>query len=445
MFKMKIFAFVFFSLFIWMIAISGSPTVIAVLDTPVDYSHPEIQAVLEEDLLKNAQFVDERGEEKSWYDLNLEAKAEFEKRLNQELYAEQIEYLNAMHGSTESRSQTGKNLKFLIARGTLKYIFSPKYRSSLNIVAKYLHGTHVAGIMMKSLSNVRLISFPLLKISEKMTLSDILNYDPVPQREEMRQQFEQISKILQSNHVRVVNLSIGTSHALYFKEIRKRATLVHKTVFRKKLRNMSNESAKIFKEEMMRFIRANPNSVFVLGAGNDRRDLSKTPDHTATIEAENLIKVAAVSRSGSIARFSNHSPLLVDIAARGTGISSAMAGGGEIHMSGTSQAVPKVTNALAQIFESAPQISVQEAIDMLYEKHTKEKPSLADFVANGRVLAIDRLSLFPHRSSSENFRAEMGDAPLEDLKSLFDKYMDIDGLLPRESSISKNACHAIFR
>jgi subtilisin family serine protease len=408
------------------LAISSPPAVIAVLDSPVDYGHPEIQAVFDEGLLKNAKFVDDSGQEKSWYELNLEAKAEFEKRLNQKFYAEQVQFIDAMHAMLAANPPSDKALSTLtaMAKGTLKYIFSPKYRSSLNVVTGYLHGTHVAGITMKSLTNARLISFPIISApKKKLTLSEILKFDPVKSREQIRRQLGQISEVLQKSNARVVNLSIASSNEIAFKVTKQQATFLQRTVFRGKLRKVANESAHVFTEELGNFFRANPNIVFVLAAGNEKRNLSKGSDHSANLRAENLLKVAAIDASGKIAYFSNRSSSYVDIAAIGTGVASALVGGGEMHMSGTSQAAPKVTNALARIFELAPHLSAKEAVETLYNQHTTSDRSLSGLIANGRVLKSEGATSETNpQMDAPKIQAEIGNMSERDLSKLIAQY-----------------------
>ncbi|MBK9038704.1 MAG: S8 family serine peptidase [Bdellovibrionales bacterium] len=385
----KIFSFTLVLAFIYSAyAASEGTTYIAVLDSPVDYQHPEISAVLDEELLKEAKIVDEKGQEKSWYDLNLEAKAEFEKRLNKKQYAEQVQFLDSIHMMLGGNIPSDKALATLsaVAKGAIKYIFSPKFRSGLNVVGTYLHGTHVAGIAMRSLTNVRLINFPLITPSKQLTISDILKFDPAKQREDLRRHLDQISQVLKQQNIRVVNLSVGTSGEIAFKSAKNRSTFFQKLFLRGKIKEMAEQGAKIFAEEMRGFFKANPESVFVLAAGNEKRDLRKIGDHTANIEAGNLIKVAAIDGKGKIASFSNRSSSYVDIAAIGTGVTSALVGGSEMHMSGTSQAAPSVANTLARIFESNPQMSSADAIEALYSRYTTSDSTLADMVANGRVL-----------------------------------------------------------
>ncbi|MDZ4663168.1 MAG: S8 family serine peptidase [Pseudomonadota bacterium] len=369
-----------FSILLGCVALSAPSPIIAILDSPVDYEHPQIQAVLDEDLLKNVKILDENGQEKSWYDLNIEAKAEFERRLNRNYYAEQVEYLDSLGKKNNTSLST-------MIKGTLRYIFFPKFRSGLNVVADYLHGAHVAGIAMKSLSSARLITFPHITAPEaKFKLSEILEYSPIKYRESLRHYFSQISQVLQQENIRVVNLSIGTSQAMALKKFKQRATLLQKIFYSKNLKEMAIQGAKNFSEELGSFIRANPNSVFVLAAGNESKDLGYTTDNLANIKAENLVKVSATNDLGALAGLSNYSASNVDIAAPGIRIASARVGGGNVHMSGTSFAAPAVTNALAEILELTPTLSTRELIETLYSKYSFSDSFLTHSVAKGRVL-----------------------------------------------------------
>jgi subtilisin family serine protease len=190
-----------------------------------------------------------------------------------------------------------------------------------------------------------------------------------------------------------------------FKLAKQRSTILSKTIFRGKIKEMSFEISKIFNEEYEKFFRSNPNSVFVLAAGNETRDLGNGTDHSANIQADNIIKVTAIDSKGKVASFSNFSSSYVDIATYGTGVYSALVGGGEMHMSGTSQAAPNVANALAEIFELNPHLSASGAIAVLYEKRSISYPSLSNAVANGRVL-LGYFSSYPISEASEASQVE---------------------------------------
>ena len=96
-----------------------------------------------------------------------------------------------------------------------------------------------------------------------------------------------------------------------------------------------------------RLFRAGPNSVFVVAAGNNRKDVSNdlvVPAAFGGGSAENVITVAALDGDGTIAPVSNHGATAVDLAAPGCEILSWIDNvSAPVRLSGTSQAAPFVT------------------------------------------------------------------------------------------------------
>jgi len=375
-------------------AISNPPVRIAILDSPIDYDHPQIAAVLDEDLLRNIRLTDEYGVEKTWYRLNLEAKAEFERRLDKYSYQQQIEFLdalNVMHAKTRPTTPE-ERLRTLgrVVKGLFRYAYSAKFRSQLNLTGTYLHGTHVAGISIESLKDVRLINLPILGVSESLKLSEVLRFDPENFRTSMRRNYAHISDVLKKNNVRVVNLSIGSMPSAVVKGLKKKAgifaRLALSSIYRTKVKELATTTVQIMIEEMTAFARQNPQAVFVIAAGNEKRDLEKGEIHTGQIQEPNVVQVASLNHDGARSPFSNWSANHVEIAAIGSGVLGALVGGGSIHLSGTSMATPKVTNALAKIFLESPLLSAADALQVLYEKHSVTDPRLAQVTAGGRKL-----------------------------------------------------------
>lgn len=370
-------------------AVSGGPIAIAVLDTPIDFDHPEIRAVLDEGLLKNVSFTDEHGKEKSWYELNQQAKAELERRIGHRMYTQEVEHLDALlNGDTQNRSfiQELRN-RIAIKYGNLKYRFSAKYRTSFDLISFYRHGTHVAGIAMKSLTDTRLISFPIMPtVPSPLTIREILKFNPDASRMKLNRQFQQITQVLKANNVRIVNLSFNTSNSEAIGDLLKRASHFQKLVFQQDLPNIAVQESAIFTDELQKFVHDNPEAIFVMAAGNESRQIDETDGNSVAMRADNLIKVAAVDASGRLAFFSNRSPIYIDIAAPGVRVLSALAGGGESRHSGTSYAAPAVANAIARILEAAPQLSAKAAIEVLYSQRTTSDARLKNQVAQGRVL-----------------------------------------------------------
>ncbi len=361
---------------------------IAILDSPLDYSHPDLQAAIDENLLKTSNIYDQNRVEKSWYQLNQEAKKEFEKRMGEKLYEEQVNFFAASRKNlTEVPYGQKADFIYTLIKGNLKYIYSKKFRSGLQVVAGYLHGTHVAGIAIKSLTDVKLINFPILTVqpSSKLKISDILKYDSGKYGSSLRNYYAQITEVLKKNNIQVVNMSYSASEKILLSNLMNKSTLLQRVFYKQELQKMAKVHADVFTAELKLFIESNPQSVFVTSAGNEGENVSSEIPHKINITAENLIKVAAVDDKGKIAVFSNTSPSNVDIAALGVNVTGALVGGGDLSLSGTSQAAPMVTNALAIILNLYPNLKPAEAINKLYELADTDT-ELQTQVKNGRRL-----------------------------------------------------------
>jgi hypothetical protein len=96
-----------------------------------------------------------------------------------------------------------------------------------------------------------------------------------------------------------------------------------------------------------RLFRAGVNSLFVVAAGNEHKNVSNYLVYPAAFgggSSDNVVTVAALDGDGTIAPFSNHGEAAVDIAAPGCEILSWIDNVSEpVRISGTSQAAPFVT------------------------------------------------------------------------------------------------------
>ena len=127
---------------------------------------------------------------------------------------------------------------------------------------------------------------------------------------------------------------------------------------------------------------------FVVAAGNSGADNDAVARYPSGYDLPNVIAVAATGSTGALAGFSNYGATTVDLGAPGTAIYSTLPGGRYGSLSGTSQATPHVSGAVARLAAAKPGISVAEVRTALFASVVK-LPDLA-----GRVVTGGRLNVF---------------------------------------------------
>ncbi len=126
--------------------------------------------------------------------------------------------------------------------------------------------------------------------------------------------------------------------------------------------------------------------LFVAAAGNNSTDNDKRPHYPSNYDLPNVISVAALDRTDSLASFSNFGVKTVHIAAPGREIVSTWLGNAYREASGTSMATPYVSGVAALIVANDPNISVEK----LKEKVLKSVDKIDSL--NGKVLTGGRIN-----------------------------------------------------
>ena len=132
-----------------------------------------------------------------------------------------------------------------------------------------------------------------------------------------------------------------------------------------------------------------PNTLFVIAAGNDGTDNDVLPTSPANAKAPNTLTVAATLGRAKLAQFSSYGRQMVDVAAPGVGITSDMPGGGELILSGTSQATPYVAQVAAALKDANPDLSVYD-LKRIIMGTVDKRDWLADKVKSSGIVNRDR-------------------------------------------------------
>ncbi len=126
--------------------------------------------------------------------------------------------------------------------------------------------------------------------------------------------------------------------------------------------------------------------LFIAASGNDGSDHDKRPHFPSGYNLPNVVSVAALDRSDSLASFSNYGAKSVHIAAPGKEILSTWLGNTYMEASGNSMSTPDVAGVAALIVAQNPKISVKDLRERLLNA-VDPLPSLA-----GKVLVGGRLN-----------------------------------------------------
>jgi thermitase len=129
------------------------------------------------------------------------------------------------------------------------------------------------------------------------------------------------------------------------------------------------------------------NALLVVAAGNDGKNIDKSPVYPASYTDSNILAVAASTSGDTLASFSNFGSEAVDVAAPGDDIFSTYMGGGYKVLSGTSMAAPYAAGLAAMLRKQESDASYG---DLRYAvRHKVDKPpALSNKVAyDGRLNA----------------------------------------------------------
>lgn len=195
------------------------------------------------------------------------------------------------------------------------------------------HGTHVAHIATRGLEGIALVGF-----GGDYTRAEYL---------------DRISAFLKKHRVRIVNISIGLP-----------------------MDNKNELGLRDANRAMDRMVRANPDTLFVVSAGNEGKDIDeyKNRQFPASLLLPNVIKAGSLNTdrieksrrdSYEMNSWSNRGVKSVDLLAPGDQVEAARIGGGTVVHSGTSMAAPYVVREATRLWMRFPHLKAAEIRDVL--------------------------------------------------------------------------------
>ena len=237
----------------------------------------------------------------------------------------------------------------------------------LSLAGNYMHGTHVAGILMDGNPYARLvvgrISFDYKMIPDPC---------PSPELVERGQKATgEYVNFFKRDGVRVVNMSWGGSVKEYENQL-ELCGIGKSADERKKIARGYFDGDKAALEEA--FASA-PGILFVTAAGNANSDSTFEEFVPSSIREPNLLTAGAVDLAGDEASFTSYGPT-VAVHANGYQVESYVPGGDKLKFSGTSMASPGVANLAAKILAVNPKLKPEEVIAII--------KSTADRTPDGR-------------------------------------------------------------
>lgn len=266
----------------------------------------------------------------------------------------------------------------------------------------FVHGTHVAGITIRDSKNeamgIKLIPTevkPFFAGLSAMKSSNIDRWALLQKAfdalaSQQMSLLTDIARFVKYHKADIANGSFGTG----FKQAKMITDTAYKVVFFKKPDAVdSDRAAKMFISALINagknFVAAAPDTLFVFAAGNDGMSNDDYGTSPANIKADNVITVGATYKNQFFAPFSNFGTKMVDIAAPGMLIHSAIPGNDYLEVSGTSQASPYVANVAAKIKEANPNLKPAEIKKILIGT-VDSKSFLKDKVSTGGIVNSDR-------------------------------------------------------
>ncbi|MEO5971019.1 MAG: S8/S53 family peptidase, partial [Bdellovibrionia bacterium] len=332
---------------------------VMVLDCPVDYRHSLIAPVIDTTAMALYSFTANDGRNVNWKELTDQYSRELVRGVHPSLLEKILNHFDHLMDE-EKKTESFKAEYSYAPMSEIKLIQQVENRIEKQIDI-YLHGTHIAGLAVKGLSSVRLISAPVFS-AHGFALQTLFDSGLKSEEYERgKRNLATVSRAISEQEIKVVNMSFNR-------------------VWSSSIEESLSEILPLFIEH--------PDTIFVMSAGNNSIDLSSLKGASGKVfpksGVQNVLLVAALDEEGELHSSSDFGVGVVDIAAQGGSVVSARSGGGTIHMEGTSVAASVVTRKIVQIYSEHPELNAFQAIRFLLDREPLRNVNLIGKVTEGR-------------------------------------------------------------
>ncbi len=225
------------------------------------------------------------------------------------------------------------------------------------------HGTHAAGTIAAARKYMGIAGITDNRYVKIMVLKVLGTENGIGEEDAIIQAIE----YAESNGASICNLSFGTEYYLPRLE-------------------------QVMRDSNMLFISAAGNG----GESGEGVNSDQNPDYPAAFDLENNISVANLMFDGNLAKSSNYSANIVDIAAPGTYIVSTTTDNSYGFMTGTSMAAPMVTGVAAMLYSYRTDITLSEIKGILINSARPLNGLKGKLVSGGVVDAYAALTYEKH-------------------------------------------------
>jgi hypothetical protein len=227
--------------------------------------------------------------------------------------------------------------------------------NELNQISQYMHGTHVASILLEG--------NPYAKLFVARHTFDMRIPPAVPSKERAQriaQSFRDIVANMKEHKVRVANMSWSWTTTEIEDAFEKNGI----GATSEERRKMARELWDIIAAGLKDAIGSAPEILFVAAGGNANSSNDFVQVVPGNLRLPNLFLVGAVDQAGEETGFTSYGSSVV-VHANGYEVPGMVPGGHKLPMSGTSMAAPGVANLAVKILTVAPQMAPQQVIEVI--------------------------------------------------------------------------------